>query len=347
MLSNNVSKLASVTLVLVLNMAFSGEHAIEPSYEMVRELPNESFIFYVMIKASRAFRWFLPVIIGSGLYFGPLFEEFVSDTVSFRAIEENPQIIPVLSNTEKAFPFIDYNTFTAHMVTIRSNTTNISSEVLDQILLRWLVKPDGMEQSESVIEDKVNLLLKVSSPDFWAKNFYIHPKQSRVSWWMWVHGRYLFFVRRLQKINDRNELLKAFNHVSRKLQKHSHYEEVMLYPFLADNYNSFQLSGTDEELKLALESMAEQHIPIHKQEEQIVEAFKDKTNNVNDLKQLLRTWQSSLEAHFLEEEQRIVHLILKFDNAPYKRYLYYISWGYCMHAAESFIDYCLNLMYIT
>eukprot|EP00483_Globobulimina_turgida_P009547 UN09566 len=177
-----------------------------------------------------------------------------------------------------------------------------------------------MEANDAGTKQKVHLLLKISSPDFWSKNYALHPKKSRVSNYLWIHERYLGQLSALKDLRNKEELKTKFVKFAAKLSGHAHFEDAMMFKFLKEN------GDLDASLLEIVEQLSEEHNPAHKKVAKIVEEFD--TLSLEDVIKAIAEFEKPLIQHFTKEDQDIVPVMLNLNNALYKKYRSYLSWKY-------------------
>eukprot|EP01084_Bolivina_argentea_P198983 340568_1 len=143
----------------------------------------------------------LPYIIAMATYYH-YGDSLSSQTISWTEIIKNENVKPIEEIEQKQFGDI----------LITHDSKSIPSETLDSLLIQYGIDPSAnndLKQGLSM-QQKIDLLLKISSPDFWRKNYELHPKHSRIKTWISVHKRYLRQIKRISEISKPNKLKKAF-----------------------------------------------------------------------------------------------------------------------------------------
>eukprot|EP01084_Bolivina_argentea_P109638 195973_1 len=137
----------------------------------------------------------LPYISAMALYyhFG---DELSSQTILGTSLLNHTDIIAVTEHTAKQFGSISVS---------RDAHASLSTDILDSLLVQYGVDPKGMSELQ-----RIDLLLKVSSPDFWRKNYLLHPKHTRIRSWLWRHKRFLSEVASIPKVKKKHKLKKRF-----------------------------------------------------------------------------------------------------------------------------------------
>eukprot|EP01084_Bolivina_argentea_P147896 258697_1 len=176
-------------------------------------------------------------------YFG---DELSGHTILWSELENHKDLVAVTPNTEKQFGSI---------LVSRDSASSLSSETLDSLLIQYGVDPKGMSE----VQQKVDLLLKLSSPEFWRKNYALHPKKARIKTWLWVHDRYLNQAAALyEEFKEdgmkKRKLRKKLAKFTKKLGGHSGYEEAMMFKFMIEH-----LKMEDD----ILEVLTNEHPVIH------------------------------------------------------------------------------------
>merc|ERR1712228_173644 len=249
----------------------------------------------------------VPYLLSMALYyhFG---DELTARTVSWQDVLNNEQLVAVKQETFKQFGAL----------TVEQNA-NISSDALDSLLNEFGINSKGMQSNN----DKINLLLKVSSKNFWRFNFMIHPKMNRIKAWKWNHDRYLIRIQTIKALQGREKykLLKKFTAFSDKIKSHSEFEEHVLFKFLAEN-TEFDL----------MHVLKREYGQIHA----IADAIKRDLEWINDVNSeecnaidaLLEEYEKKLTAYFTKMEQKIIATMLNMDNTKYRIYRTYLGWNY-------------------
>ena len=251
----------------------------------------------------------IPYLLAMALYyhFG---DELTARTVSWQEVLNSDELVKIEQVTSKRFGAL----------TVGKNT-NISSDTLDSLLNEWGIDPNGMQQENENM--KIELLLKVSSPDFWRLNFEIHPKMHRIKAWRWNHERYLSKIKTIRALKGRQKykLLQKFTAFSDKIRIHSEFEELVLFKFFAEN--------TDLDL---LHVLSKEYGQIHGIADTIkrdLEWVHDvNSEECNDIDALLEQYEQKLRAYFTKMERQIVASMLNMDNALYRKYRSYLGWKY-------------------
>ena len=181
-----------------------------------------------------------------------------------------------------------------------------------------------------------------SKSSFWSKHFTLHPKQSRVKNWLWVHERYRNQAKALlsyipndesetaDKANNAHKLRKEFDKFHGKIESHSEFEDNQLFKFFIDenigNQDSFkELVGQHSDLRQSME--------VKKTLEELLSS-KSSSNNPTQLwkdkmKPQLEQYIHELLDHLQLEEQTITGPWLQLSDEEYKKYRTYLSWKYC------------------
>eukprot|EP01084_Bolivina_argentea_P309577 535518_1 len=97
-----------------------------------------------------------------------------------------------------------------------------SIDDLDALLLQ-----NGLQVQDQTHLDfntKTDLLLRLSSPDFWRKNWVMHPKRGRVQHWLVKHKELLKQMESFGQSKDRQALKTAFNAFNATLMDHLEFE---------------------------------------------------------------------------------------------------------------------------
>ena len=191
-------------------------------------------------------------------------------------------------------------------------------------------------------------VLMHSKSNFWSKHYTLHPKQSRVKNWLWVHERYRNQAKALLSYipnddgddtdnnNNAQKLQKEFDKFHGKIESHSEFEDNQLFKFFIDskigNQDSFkELVGQHSDLRQSME--------VKKTlEEQIKLSSSNSSGNNNTTTQLvwkdkvkpqLEQYIQELLDHLELEEQTITGPWLQLSDEEYKKYRTYLSWKYC------------------
>eukprot|EP01083_Nonionella_stella_P177859 626538_1 len=257
------------------------------------------------------FIWAVPVLLAVYFHFR---DELRSNNVPWREIVDGDDVIAVFENQHKLF-------ILEHQEISISENSTLSNEDLNVLLLKWGVNPDGMDENDT--KAKIHLLLKVSSPDFWSKNYALHPKKNRISTYLWVHRIYFKELAALKEIKDRDELKIKFVDFLHNLSEHAEYEEVALFKFLKEKVD------LDSFLDGLLDKLSREHIFEQKNTaKEIMEHFD--TTSVDDLIVQITRFEQDLIEHLTEEDQYMMPLMLNIDNALYRQYSIcpYLVWKY-------------------
>eukprot|EP01083_Nonionella_stella_P306840 1076186_1 len=255
--------------------------------------------------------WAVPVLIA--VYFH-LNDELRPNTVSWREITQNDELVAVFENQRKSFILGNQE------ISISEDST-LLNEDLNVLLRKWGVSPDGMDGNN--IKQKIHLLLKVSSPDFWSKNYELHPKKGRISNYLWVHTIFLKQLAALKEVKDKQQLKIKFLAFLISLAEHAEYEDVALFKFLKENVD------LDSFLDGLLNKFTKEHIFEQKNKaNDILEQF-DSTS-LGDLIAQITDFEQDLIQHFTEEDQYVVPIMLNLENALYRQYRScpYLTWKY-------------------
>eukprot|EP00483_Globobulimina_turgida_P005789 UN05799 len=181
------------------------------------------------------------------------------------------------------------------------------------------------------IQQKTNLLLKVSSPDFWAKNYMVHPKAHRIASWVWVHGEYISEIESMMQLTDKQDLLSRFAPLAVVLSAHSEAEELTMFKFIRENSKNFD----SNDLSL-IDGLVADHLVIHGLEDKILASINNGEGELGDaVKDWMRQWQKEINVHFEKENQNIVRLWLNMDNALHRTYTGYLDLHYYLHIFKS------------
>eukprot|EP00483_Globobulimina_turgida_P007655 UN07670 len=154
---------------------------------------------------------------------------------------------------------------------------------------------------DSNITPKIDLLLTISAPDFWRKNYHIHPNADRVKKWLSVHKTYLQDMKKMNNIS-------AFIKLSNKVKIHAEFEELILYKFMVDHLK-FDIGVFEFEKEHGIIDEIAHNI----------RANVDVEGNDWDVL-LLKEYENKMIDHFQKEEQNIVHVMLNMNHTQYKIY---------------------------
>eukprot|EP01084_Bolivina_argentea_P203961 348269_1 len=219
--------------------------------------------------------------------------------------------------------------------TMISNEGVVSNDKLDYLLFKYGVDSSGMDIKN--IQQKINLLLQVSSPDFWAKNYRLHPKALRMSGFAWGHREYLAEIAAVVALRDRNELKQRFPRVATMLSGHSSMEEQYLFEFMRENAEKFDF----EDFEL-INDLTNEHSVIHLIVDRIMEDLNNNTldgeeyNAVSDeLIDLMEQWDKNINIHFLKEDQNLVRLWINMDIKTYHKFHYSLDYHFLKHLVSS------------
>eukprot|EP01084_Bolivina_argentea_P143352 251762_1 len=269
----------------------------------------------------------IPYILAFGVYyhFG---DAFSAQTVSWKDLIGNDEIVEVEENEQKQFG----------AVLVQRGNVSVSSDTLDLLLIEWGVDPKGMDEN---ITQKINLLLKISSDDFWRRNYLIHPKHSRIKNFINDHQRYLMIIKSITKVTDRKKIHSRFVRFSDKINSHSQFEELILFKFFRDTLlerrDMFKHSiGYDGYMQRCTfgHILKQQHYAIHtimannilsNLENDGEQNNGDNVNECDGISDLLKKYELKLIEHFKKEERRIVHLMLNINTAQYWTYRAYLT----------------------
>ena len=194
---------------------------------------------------------------------------------------------------------------------------------------------DSVEQLQQVCRV---LLSTHSKSSFWPKHYALHPKQSRVKNWLWVHERYRVQAKALlnnipddtpPSQSNAQKLQKEFNKFHGKMESHSEFEDNQLFKYFIDskigNQDSFnELVGQHSDLRESTE--------LKQTLEGLLSSSDAETNNQiwkDKVKLQLQNYIQELNDHLQLEEQTVVGPWLQLSDEEYKKYRSYLSWKYC------------------
>eukprot|EP01084_Bolivina_argentea_P170377 295255_1 len=243
----------------------------------------------------------LPILLGVYLKFG---DELKARSVSWKDIVGNDKVVAVSQNKEKTFHFPphDYDDYD-----------------LEQVLLKWGVNPSGMGDKK----EKMDLLLQVSSADFWRKNSFLHPKKGRVSNYMWIHARYLSQLAALKDIQSKAKLLIGLQKFEGKLVGHAYYEDEIMFKFLKENIEM------DDTLAHLVNDLNDEHKPFHNTLKDIIKQCEPQSGvSLQEIIAKIQQFEKPLIKHFTQEDQHVVPVFLNLNNQQYRKYRTYLTWKY-------------------
>jgi hemerythrin-like domain-containing protein len=207
-------------------------------------------------------------------------------------------------------------------------------EELNQEQLSKLASFNGLNpESCKTPEELISALKTVLKADFWRKNASIHPNHSRVKNWLWIHSRYRDQISGIQEkyatagqTDPRwaENLQEAFEKFHAKIEKHSTFEDTMLFKFFKEHL------AKDSEIFLQ---------ELEKQHHDLVLVETVKTNYQaflsNRNEETVKAWTGSIDKyaadllqHLELEERSLVHLWLNLTPEQYSTYRSYLSWEF-------------------
>eukprot|EP01084_Bolivina_argentea_P281764 482174_1 len=262
----------------------------------------------------------IPVIVAVYFHFGDeLNFLFNKNWVPWKKIVNNEKVIDVdVDLNDRSFIVTTWEGKTKEVFV--SQDSKVSSDDLNLALLSIGVDPAGLFPYNDK-DIKIPLLFKVSSPDFWRRNYSLHPRKGRISNWLWIHRRYLDQVAALQNINDKDELHKTFVKICGKLDGHARdFEDQQMFKFFKEN-----IKNNDEFLKI-IDELEYEHIPIENKAKKIQ---KDWDNlSLEEIKSQISDVEKDMIKHFTKEEQYIPIVFLNINSSLYRKYRSYLSWKY-------------------
>eukprot|EP01083_Nonionella_stella_P188287 693685_1 len=196
---------------------------------------------------------------------------------------------------------------------VKRGDDSLSSDTLDSLLREYGIDSEGMDPQD--IKQRTDLLLRASSPDFWRKNYAIHPNGDRVTKWLSVHQTYLELIQPMIAIKDKEKLrLEFMNFCHRKVTPQNEFEENVIYTFIKDD------------LKLpakVFDDLKRDHKIIDDMAMAIRSDLDDKEKK-KVKRGALKQFKQKLKQHYMKEEQNIVRILLMLDPNQHKIYKGYI-----------------------
>jgi len=179
----------------------------------------------------------------------------------------------------------------------------------------------------------------VGDSAFWRKpgNAKLHPRGSRVKFWLWVHGKYRQYCSSLlkemeelaaapehQRMAKAQPVLVAFNKFTKKISNHSNFEDTQLFKYFEENKSSLVDFGelrkqhqdlrTTEAVREALAGIAEGKSTSDEELVKVADA--------------VRALHKDLHEHLDLEEETLAVPWVSLTDQEYKKLRTYLSWYY-------------------